>query len=161
MPKQSTIATGRQPRGGATTRGRGGGGGRSASASCRTKKSATPAAQPAGPTLKLKLNMGIGRGQQTAAHPSTSDFGQLIEQQAEEEDKDKLPMAESMGGPRRSGRDRKLLRDAAFMYGNDMDDQIPSSAPKADDEDEYEQNGSTPRRKQHRPLSALIKKNVR
>jgi hypothetical protein len=91
--------------------------------------------------------MGIGRGQQTAAHPSIIDFDQPIEQQAEEVYEDRVPVVESMGGIRRSERERKLSRDAAFMYGNDLDDQIPSSAPKADDEDEYEKNSSLPRRK--------------
>jgi hypothetical protein len=146
---------GRQSRGGASTRGRGRGRRRSANTSSQTKNSATPAAHPAGPPLKLKLNMGLGRGQQTAARLSVIDFDHLNEQQTEEEDEDELPLAEFTGGARRSGRERKPPRDAAFMYGNDIDDQIPSSALKADDEDEYTQNTSPPARKSKSVVSAF------
>jgi hypothetical protein len=155
VPKQTPVAMGRQSRGGASTRGRGRGRRRSASTSSRTKNSATPAAHPAGPPLKLKLNMGLGRGQQTASRLSVIDIDHLNEQQTEEEDEDELPLAEFTGGARRSGRERKPRRDAAFMYGNDIDDQIPSSALKADDEDEYTQNTSPPARKSKSVVSAF------
>jgi hypothetical protein len=137
---------GRRLRGGASTRGgRGRGRGQSASATSRAKDSTTPAAEPKGPPVKLKINMSIGRGQQSAARPSVIDFDQLHEQQAEEDEEEELPVAEPADGARRSGRDRKPPKLDDYYVGSEMEDQFTSSAPKADGDDNYE--SSPPARK--------------
>jgi hypothetical protein len=143
MPRQKIVAMGRKAKPGTYSRGQGRGRGRATGSSRRTKNSVIPGAKTTGPKLKLKLNMGVGGGQQSAAHPSIIDFDQLNEQQAEEEEEEDLPVAGPVVGSLRSGRSVKQPKADDYVYGSEIDVQMPSSMGKESDE----QYRSSPPRK--------------